>query len=142
MACSSPGPRNSQLEITEVFQCVSSSVPPCLAALVVGVNPGMDHTASSLRASTYMANDAWYRERTYTRTFSPVAVQLPIIETGKSLPFAGSGTSRQTSAAHCGRHPAGHVMVLGVLLQDEEGCCYIGSVPIRRNANPNPNPKP
>ena len=46
---------------------------------------------------------------------APVAVQLPSIGTGKSLPFAG--TSRRTSAAHCGRHPAGHVVVLGVLLQ-------------------------
>jgi len=54
---------------------------------------------------------------------TPVAVQLPSIETGKSLPFAG--TSQQTSAAHCRRHPAGHVVVLGVLLQGEEGCCYI-----------------
>ena len=28
-----------------------------------------------------------------------------------------------TSAAHCGRHPASHVVVLGVLLQGEDGCC-------------------
>ena len=36
---------------------------------------------------------------------APVAVQSHSSGTGKSLPFAG--TSRRTSAAHCGRHPAG-----------------------------------
>jgi len=97
---------------------VSSAVPPCLADAQESSASSWCDPGHGTRASTYVANYAWCRERTYTRTFSSSCCTVAQYRNSLLLEPVG-----ELQLLIVGVIQLVMYAVLGVLQQGEEGCC-------------------